>query len=153
MAAGQPTKYKEVFNEQVLKLCALGAKDTEVADFFKGCEATINNWKHDYPEFLESIKKGKDKIDTEMVEGAQLHRALGYEHKEDKVFNANGHPLVVPTTKHYPPDSTALIFWLKNRNPSRWRDKQDIDVTSAGDKIEGIGVVLIKPKEVAPTDG
>lgn len=56
-----------------------------------------------------------------------FHRAKGYEHPEDKIFNDSGKPLVVPTVKHYPPDTTAAIFWLKNRQPKKWRDKQEID--------------------------
>lgn len=64
--AGAPTKYDEVFNEQVYKLCLLGAIDKEIAEFFNVCEATINNWKIEYPEFLESIKKG-NKLLTQML--------------------------------------------------------------------------------------
>ena len=54
-------------------------------------------------------------------------RAIGYEHDEDKIFNNQGEPLIVPTTKHVQPDTTAAIFWLKNRQPARWRDKQEIE--------------------------
>ena len=50
---------------------------------------------------------------------------MGYEHKEDKIFNNNGEALVVGTTKYYAPDTTAAIFWLKNRQPELWRDKPE----------------------------
>lgn len=134
-AGGRPTKYKAEFDDQVFKLCALGATDAETADFFNVCEDTISNWKHEHAGFFVSLKKGKDKFDSEKIEGALKHRALGYEHKEDKIFNNNGVALVVETTKHYPPDTGALIFWLKNRDSQRWRDKQEIDHTTKGDKI------------------
>ena len=52
------------------------------------------------------------------------HRRL---RKEDKIFNNQGVELVVPTIKHYPPDTTAAIFWLKNRQKDNWRDKQEVD--------------------------
>lgn len=54
-------------------------------------------------------------------------RATGYSHLEDKVFNDNGKPLIVPTIKHYPPEVKAAIFWLKNRKSLTWRDKKEID--------------------------
>jgi hypothetical protein len=62
-----------------------------------------------------------------MVASKLFHRAIGYEHPEDKIFNNNGEEMVVPTIKHYPPDTTAAIFWLKNRQPDKWRDRQEID--------------------------
>jgi len=37
--------------------------------------------------------------------------------------------LIVPTVKHYPPDTTAAIFWLKNRQPAKWREKQEVETT------------------------
>jgi len=114
MGAGQPTKYKPEYNEQVFKLCLLGAIDTELADFFNVCEATINNWKLSEPEFLESIKRGKIEADMNVAHSC-YNRALGYSHKEDKIFNNNGEPLIVETTKHYPPDPTSIAIWLNNK--------------------------------------
>jgi len=129
MPAGQPTKYKEEFNRQVYLIAKLGSKDREISEFFNVCEATINNWKQEHPKFLESLKEGKDYFDTERVEGALLHRALGYEHPEEKIFCNNGEIVKAETIKHYPPDTGAAALWLKNRNPDRWRDKQEIDMT------------------------
>jgi hypothetical protein len=125
LIAGAPTKFQEVFCEQVEKLCRLGAIDKEVADFFGVCEATINNWKIVYPQFLESIKKGKMISDANVADSL-YKRALGYEHKEDKIFQYEGSPVIVPTIKHYAPDSVAAIFWLKNRRPDLWKDKHEI---------------------------
>lgn len=126
MPAGQPTSYKEDYEEQAFKLCLLGSTDKDLANFFNVCEATINNWKKDYPQFLESIKKGKDEADSK-VAASLYNRALGYSHPEDKIFNANGSEMIVPTTKHYPPDTAAAIFWLKNRQKESWRDKQETE--------------------------
>lgn len=134
--AGQPTKYKKEYNELAYKFCLLGATDKQLADFLDVSEATINNWKMKEPEFLESIKKGKHRADAEVAE-ALYKRALGYEHTEDKIFNANGKPLVVPTMKHYPPDTAAAFIWLKNRKNKEWRDKQEIEHT--GDMTVNIG--------------
>jgi len=57
-----------------------------------------------------------------------FQRACGYSHPEDKIFQHEGNPVVVPTTKHYPPDATSAIFWLKNRDPANWRDKVEHEV-------------------------
>lgn len=125
MQVGRPTKYEERMNEQVEKLCRLGATDKELADFFEVEESTINNWKLEHPEFLESIKNGKVQADANVADRL-YQRAMGYEHEEDVIFNDKGNPMVVPTTKHYPPDPTSMIFWLKNRRPKDWRDRQEI---------------------------
>jgi hypothetical protein len=151
-AGGRPTKYKKEFVEQAYKLCALGATDIEVADFFKVCEDTVNNWKHEHDEFFVSIKKGKDKFDSEKIEGALKHRALGYDHPEVKI-NVVDHAIVkTAVTKHYPPETTALIFWLKNRNPERWRDKQEIDHTTKGESMNRPQIVFEQPPEPPEND-
>lgn len=126
MQTGRPTDYKDEYCEQAKKLCLLGATDKQLADFFSVTEQTVNNWKNDHPEFFESLKEGKQLADAKVAESL-YNRARGYEHTEDKVFNDNGTPMVVPTIKHYPPDSTACIFWLKNRDPEKWRDKTHLD--------------------------
>ena len=137
--AGQPTKYKDEYAKQAYKLCLLGSTDEDMADFFEVSKSTINNWKHDYPEFLDSIKRGKISADA-TVASRLYKRATGYEHDEDKIFNNNGEPLVVPTVKHVQPDTTAAIFWLKNRQPKMWRDTQNIDHTTGGKEIKvGLG--------------
>ena len=125
---GRPSKYKDEYAEQAYKLCLLSATDKDLADFFMVEESTINNWKNEHPIFLESIKRGKDAADAN-VANRLYQRAMGYEHSEDKIFNNNGQALIVPTVKHYPPDSTAAIFWLKNRQRDKWRDKQEVEVS------------------------
>jgi len=133
--AGRPTKYKEEYNEQVEKLARLGATDKELADFFNVTEQTINNWKLARDGFFESLKKGKLLADANVVDSL-YKRALGYEHDEDKIFVVDGQPLIVPTIKHYPPDTVAAIFWLKNRRSDAWRDKPKDDETNTSiDKL------------------
>lgn len=120
----RPTKYLEEYNEQAKKLCRLGATDKELADFFEVSESTLNLWKKEHPLFSESLKAGKLLADAEVADKL-YKRATGYSHPEDKIFNDNGAPLIVNTEKHYPPDTTAAIFWLKNRRPDRWKDKRE----------------------------
>ena len=135
MANGRKTKYKQEYDELAFNYCLLGAKDTQLAEFFNVTEQTINNWKKDHPSFFESIKKGKQDADAE-VANSLFHRAKGYSHPEVKVFNNQGEIVTHDTLKHYPPDPTSAIFWLKNRQPKLWRDKQEIENTH---KIEDNG--------------
>lgn len=132
---GRPTKYKEEYKEQTYKLCLLGATDEELGGFFEVDESTINNWKRDYPQFLESIKRGKIQADAEVAEKL-FKRATGYEHDSIHFSSYDGEVTETPFIKHYPPDTAAAFIWLKNRR--NWRDKTDI--TSGGDKIQPIAV-------------
>jgi len=127
MAGGRPTKYKAEYVEQVKKLCELGATDMQIADFFQVDLATINRWKLKHPEFCASLKLGKE-IPDSLVVRSLFQRAMGYSHEEDDIRVIEGQVVITPTIKHYPPDSTSLIFWLKNRNKEDWRDKQEIGV-------------------------
>lgn len=128
---GRPTDYKPEYARQAAKACEMGATDKDLAEFFDVCEATINNWKKDHPSFLESLKS-KD-VANKRVERALYEKATGYSHNEDKVFNDNGTPLVVPTIKHYPPDTGACIIWLANRDQERW--KKDPGEQKTGDNV------------------
>lgn len=125
---GRPTKYKKEFAAQAFKLCKLGAIDLDLADFFNVDKATINRWKKTHKDFCASLKDGKAYTDSR-VEFSLYQRAVGFSHPEEKIFNFQGEVIRVPTTKHYPPDTTACIFWLKNRKPTQWRDKVEQDAS------------------------
>lgn len=121
---GRPSKYQPAFDKQAEKLCRLGATDRDIADFFEVSETTLNNWKLRYPSFLESLKRSKDEADA-LVEQSLFRRATGYTHPAVKFFQAGGEILQKAYVEHYPPDATSMIFWLKNRQPDKWRDKRD----------------------------
>lgn len=128
---GRPSDYNPEMAEQAKKLCLLGATDAELADFFEVSETTINNWKNQYPEFLESIKRGKAAADSKVAESL-YHRAIGYCHPEEKIFCQEGEIIRADTVKQYPPDTVAAIFWLKNRASAKWKDKVQAEVTGEG---------------------
>ena len=91
---------------------------------------TFYEWQKRFPVFRESLKKGKAPVDQQ-VENALLKRALGYDYEEtvtemEDGGNGKQRKHIRKILKHMPPDTTAQIFWLKNRRPDRWRDKQDI---------------------------
>ena len=121
----RPTKFKPEFVPQASKLAALGATDIEIADFFEVTERTLNRWKNESDEFCQSLKVGKTVAD-DRVERSLFARANGYEH-EDVDIRVVDHVIVqTKLRKYYPPDTTACIFWLKNRRPDLWRDKVDL---------------------------
>jgi hypothetical protein len=122
---GRPSVYRAEYASQANKLCLLGATDRELADFFEVSEATVNTWKQRHPAFLDSIKEGRKAADAKVARSL-FERACGYSHPEDKIFQYEGAPVIVPTTKHYPPDTMAASLWLRNRRPDLWRDKQEI---------------------------
>ena len=131
---GRPTDYRPAYNKQARKLCLLGATDAELADFFEVSEVTINAWKNVHPAFLKSVKAGKARADAHVAQSL-YHRAVGYEHDAVKIIavarggNQGSDVEQVPYIERYPPDTTAAIFWLKNRRPQDWRDKQEQEHT------------------------
>ena len=128
---GRPTKYDEKYNEQAYKLCLLGANDKEMADFFQVTESTLNLWKREHKAFSESLTRGKMLADAEIAKSL-YHRAKGYEHVETITATFQGKITdTMDVIKHYPPDTPAATLWLKNRQPDKWRDKQEIEHTGA----------------------
>lgn len=123
---GRPSEYKDEFVEQATKLAKLAATDVEIADFFGVTVRTLYSWKNRYPEFLHALKAGKEESDNR-VERSLFQRATGYEQDAVKIFMPSGasEPVHAKYREVIAPDTTACIFWLKNRKPAEWRDKQD----------------------------
>lgn len=129
-AGGRPTLFDPAYIEQASKLCDLGATDDEMADFFGIHRATLYRWKLDYPEFCDAIKSAKKNAD-ERVERSLYQKATGYDVTEEqavklKVEQYKEEVEVVEVRKHVPADTTAAIFWLKNRRQDDWRDKSEV---------------------------
>lgn len=123
---GRPSKYDPKFVQQAEKLCALGATDAEMADFFAVSIATLNTWKTRFPEFLAAIKDAKDFAD-DRVERSFYQRAVGYTYDAVKFHVYKGRVIKTQYREHVPPDVVAGIFWLKNRK--NWRDRSHHEVT------------------------
>lgn len=136
MAFGRPSEYKVEFNEQAYKLSLLGHTDKDLAVFFEVTETTINNWKIEHPDFFESIKNGKENADAKVAESL-YRRATGQVKVTEETESEKG---LYVTTKELPPDTTAAIFWLKNRQRKTWTDTTKHE--HSGEDGAPIGVVF-----------
>ena len=143
---GTPTKYRKNYARMAYELCAeTGLTDKKLAAVFDVCEKTINNWKHEHEKFLQSIQRGKDKFNCGKAENSLFKLVMGFHYIET---TKEAKPIVIKDTetgeekisgdrllvtkkvrKFIPPNDRALRFFLKNRDPARWRDTQAVEVT------------------------
>ena len=120
-----------------------GLTDEQIAGNIGINTSTLYDWKNKFPKISKALKKGKEVVDIQ-VENALLKRALGYEFQETRVEKSDKDGTkIIQTLKHIPADTTAQIFWLKNRRPDKWRDKPEIPGDSdmlkkAKELLEGI---------------
>lgn len=117
-----------------------GLTDIQIAKKIDISQTTFYQWQKDYPVFSEAIKRGKAPVDIE-VENALLKRALGYDYEETtteiiELPNGEKRKHIKKVTKTVLPDTTAQIYWLKNRRPDRWREKPVVEDTSTIDKLD-----------------
>ncbi len=119
---GRPTKFDQAMVAQARKLALLGATDEQVADFFEVNRDTVDAWKQKHRDFSDALKGGKAEADG-AVAHSLYRRAKGYTRKAEKVFGPKDGTIVRADIREYlPPDVTACIFWLQNRQPALWRD-------------------------------
>lgn len=101
---------------------------------------TLNQWKNKYTDIFDALKKGKEVVDIE-VENALCKSAKGFWYQEEvvstkkEVIYSDGkrvkeisEPVVVTLNRFKPSETAAAIFWLKNRKPDKWREKQDVSI-------------------------
>ena len=135
---GRPTKYKKEYEEQVYKLCLLGATNKEIANFFKVNIDTVYEWKNRHRKFSDALRAGKEVADIEVAHSL-YERAKGATYVQEKAFKVkkviyeNGKRVseteelqTIPTILQDPPDTKALEFWLRNRHPEKWNKDKEI---------------------------
>ena len=131
---GRPSKYETEWKDRLVVIegwARDGLTDEQIAKNIGISTGTLYEWKKKYSEFSEALKRGKEVVDRE-VENALLKRALGYEYEEvkqiiEKDAKGRDRKRIEKTIKHVVPDTTAQIFWLKNRKPHVWRDRREIE--------------------------
>lgn len=136
MTIGRKGKYEEWLTEDGLTRLTGWARDgltePQICQNMGIGISTLTEWKTKFPAIAASIKKGREPVDIQ-VENALLRRALGYDYEETitEVEDLGGGKTkkhVRKVTKHVPADTTAQIFWLKNRKPKQWREKMEAAV-------------------------
>ena len=133
-------KYQDYLTEEgLLKLegwARDGLTDEQIAEDKIGINrTTLYDWKKKYPNIANSLKRGKEVIDIQ-VENALLKRALGYSYNEvtrerirDPKTGEASLEITKTVKKEVVPDTTAQIFWLKNRKPKEWRDRKETEIS------------------------
>lgn len=119
----RPSKYHSHVEPKLNRVEAWardGVTDEQIAHNLGIAYSTFREYKKEYPALSAALQKGKDDIDIE-VENAMLKAALGFEYEEETVTREG----IIRIKKYAQPNTTALIFWLKNRKPAEWRDKQE----------------------------
>jgi len=95
---GRPTKYDADYHPRsALEMASQGLIVAEMAATWGVAKSTVYEWRGKHPEFSDALKTGADNVDDQ-IEKALYNKAL------------DG-------------DTTAMIFWLKNRRSNTWRDR------------------------------
>lgn len=131
-----------------------GLIDEQIAKNMGISKATLYNYKNNYPEIRKALQKGKEVVDIE-VENALFKKAIGYNVKVQKAFKLKdivfeGGKKISETERieyaeeeiHIPADTTAQIFWLKNRKKTQWRDKVEYETNN--DELNKVKELLTK---------
>lgn len=141
---GRKTDYRPEFAAIAEKACRLGFTDQELAELLETSVRTIYRWKNENEEFCQALKAGKELAD-DRVERSLYERAVGYKAEAVRIFMPAGkeEPVYAPYVEHHAPDTTAAIFWLKNRKPDDWRDRREHELTGKnGGPIEVQEIIL-----------
>lgn len=126
---GRKSKYTEDIPEKVREWCKDGLIESQICKKIGISTQAFAKWKHKYVDLVEALKSGKEKVD-DGVENTLLKRAMGYDYEEITTSVQNKgkeqNTEVKKVKKHIVPDVTAQIFWLKNRRPAKWREKNEV---------------------------
>src|SRR5712691_3726124 len=129
---GRPTIYRPELATLARKLALLGATDQEMADALGIDQGTLDRWKTRHKEFRIAIQHGKIRADAEIAQSL-YNRARGMSLPAVKIFQGTpeGGPVIVPHREHLPPDVGAAKLWLSRRQPEKWRERREVNVTGS----------------------
>ena len=133
--------------ELVQALAMLGMTDKKVAETLNITPQKFNELKKQFPLIKAALRKGRVDASADVIKGL-YKKATGFSVPEEKMFYSAKHDKVIrrKTRKHFAPDTTAQIFWLKNQFPELWRDKKEVETTgNAGAAVQSVKFVLVQP--------
>lgn len=133
--AGRKQKYDEFVKPHLKRIthwCRMGATEAEICKKLGIAVSSFNKYKLEFSELSEALKTGKVPAD-DRIEAELYKRAKGYDYEEVKTNTyvdnqQHQRTFRTVTTKHIPGDVRAIIFWLKNRRPEQWRERQELDI-------------------------
>lgn len=128
--------------KRIVALAAEGKSAREISQDIGVSIATLNNWKGAKASLAEAVDSAR-RVADELVVASLFRRAVGYSHPAVKMFYDKDRGIVSQEyTEHYAPDTTACIFWLKNRQRTLWSDETvlsgAINATIASGEIEAL---------------
>lgn len=116
-----------------------GLSNDQIAENMGIDRATFYRWANKYSDFGDVLKRTKE-ITVYEVEDAMFKAAKGYFVEETKtITNKDGKTLRIETNKKWiPPNTTAQIFYLKNKDPDNWRERNDLSLTASNGVLESL---------------
>ena len=166
---GRPTKYLPEYCNVAEVICRrFGANRKQIAETLGIQQDMITKWIKTHPEFLQSIKRGREAYDIRVIEKSLRMKATGFEYeevtiKQVTIKRGRGNDMItLPATektifrKKAVPDVAACIFWLVNRQPDKWKhvartiiqgDIKNPVVHAHGD-VTDLGIALSDPQRV-----
>lgn len=130
MPAGRPAKYKEEYAVLAKNYALLGVTNEQLAKFFNVGVTSIDRWIVEHEEFRCALKEGREDADAKVAQSLYRKAIGGYKvHKLEAFVDKFGEEHTIETWTIAQPDTTSCIFWLKNRQPGRWRDKVEQEIT------------------------
>jgi transposase-like protein len=158
MAKGLHEEWRTEENLELIKAWRRdGLKYDQIANNIGISEKTLYEWQNKYSEIRDALKKGKELADIE-VENATFKSAIGFREKvkkpikiTEKMFGDNGRMTsvrekieYVDEEVYYPPNMTAAIFWLKNRKPNDWKDRNiTVGIQKPDSEVDGFSQSII----------
>ena len=124
--------YRKEYDDLARNFCLMGATNADLAKFLNVGDRTIDYWLARKPSFREAVNEGKMAADATAA-SRLFSRVLGYDHKAVHFATVQGELVEREYIKHCPPDVTACIYWLKNRQPNHWRDKREVAIEGSED--------------------
>lgn len=155
---GAPSQYKPEFCPLAHNLALLGKSDEQIAVALGISYSTIIRWMEKKKDFRLSVARARDAADGEIAKSL-FERAKGYSHPAVKIFPPRAigeEPVIVPYVEHYPPDTGAASFWLRNREPAKWKERvesqSNVTLTLEALVLSAIGLsTQPEPLNITPT--
>lgn len=127
-----------------------GATDEHLSKILGINRDTLHQWYKSHPDFKAAVASARDRHKTEVLEKSLIKRAQGYEVIEKETGHRGRQEVDIVKTKHVPPDTAALQFFLKLRAPDRWKDK---DEDKHGELAEVYAMIINKTRSLPATRG